>query len=89
MGGNTSIALTLASQKMEDLFNQPYDDVQADSEQVTDSGAVGAGGFYRRTWNVSEHLGAPNALPRMKEIELTVSWQNNQHSVTLRSMRRP
>jgi prepilin-type N-terminal cleavage/methylation domain-containing protein len=92
MGGNTSIALCLASQKMEDLLNRPYDDadlVAGDHgpEQVSDSGETGAG-FYRWAWNVTNTTVAPNAWPVMKEIVVTVSWQNNLHSVTLRSMRR-
>ena len=89
MGGNTSIALTLASQKMEDLFNRPYGDAELDAddhgpEQVSDSGVVGSG-FYRRTWVVTDPSGD---WPNMKAIVVEVSWQNQSHRVTLRSMRR-
>jgi type IV pilus modification protein PilV len=72
MGGNTSIALTLASERMEDLLNRRYDDPFLNDEDttnngdlssiatvdfeenVTDAGTVGAGGFYRRIWNIAD-----------------------------------
>jgi prepilin-type N-terminal cleavage/methylation domain-containing protein len=104
MGGNTSIALTLASERMEDLLNRNYNDpflndsntanngdlssiVNIDFEEnVTDSGTVGAGGFYRRIWNIAD---TATPWPTMKEITVTVTWENNRHRVTLSSMRRP
>jgi type IV pilus assembly protein PilV len=86
MGGNTSTALTLASQKMEDLFNQPYDDIEPGGpEQVTDSGEEVGTGFYRWAWEVADSTGD---WPDMKQIDVRVSWQNDRHGVTLRSMRR-
>jgi len=89
MGGNTSIALSLASQKMEDLLNRNYTDAElvagAHTEQVSDSGFVGAGGFFQRNWTIADISGA---WPMMKEITVTVRWQN-QHSVNIQSMRRP
>lgn len=91
MGGNTSIGLTLAGEKMEDLFNRPYDDaaLSAGSHQdfVSPRGTVSdSGGFYRRTWEITDTTGN---MPTMKEIVVTVSWESDRHSVTLRSMRRP
>jgi prepilin-type N-terminal cleavage/methylation domain-containing protein len=90
MGGNTSIALTLASQKMEDLFNRDYDDADlvagVHEENVSDSGVVDAGGFYRRTWDIADMA---NPWPDMKEITVVVTWENDRHRVNLRSMRRP
>lgn len=91
MGGNTSIALSLASQKMEDLFNRTYthadlSDGTHGPENLSDSGIVTAQGFYRRTWNVEDML---SPWPTMKQITVAVSWENNRHSVTLQSMRRP
>jgi len=89
MGGNTSIAMTLASQKMEDLLNRSYTDAElvagAHTEQVSDSGFVGAGGFFTRNWTINDRSGA---WPIMKEITVTVRWEN-QHSVNIQSMRRP
>jgi prepilin-type N-terminal cleavage/methylation domain-containing protein len=104
MGGNTSIALTLASEKMEDLINRNYDDpVLNDSnaanngdlssianidweENVTDAGTIGAGGFYRRIWNIAD---TATPWPDMKEITVIVTWENDRHRVALSSMRRP
>jgi type IV pilus modification protein PilV len=104
MSGNTSIALTLASEKMEDLFNRDYNDaVLGDTatgnngnltsitgtdheENVSEDGTVGAGGFYRRIWNIAD---AATPMPTMKEISVVVTWENNRHRVTISSMRRP
>jgi type II secretory pathway pseudopilin PulG len=104
MGGNTSIALTLASEKMEDLINRDYDDPVLDDsnaanngdlssianidweEDVTDAGTVGAGGFYRRIWNIADTV---TPWPEMKEITVIVTWENDRHRVALSSMRRP
>ena len=104
MSGNTSIALTLAGEKMEDLFNRNYTDAAlADTtsgnngnltlitgtdheEQVSDNGVVGAGGFYRRIWNIAD---TATPMPTMKEIAVIVTWQNNKHRVSVSSMRRP
>ena len=93
MGGNTSIALTLASEKMEDLLNRNYTDAALASgghtEQVSDSGVVAAGGFYRRAWTITDTVTGASNWPTMKEIIITVSWENNKHRVTISSMRRP
>jgi prepilin-type N-terminal cleavage/methylation domain-containing protein len=104
MGGNTSIALTLASEKMEDLFNRNYTDAAlADTttgnngdltlitgtdheESVSDNGIVGAGGFYRRIWNIAD---TATPMPTMKEIAVMVTWEGNKHRVAISSMRRP
>jgi type IV pilus assembly protein PilV len=90
MGGNTSIALTLAGQKMEDLLNRNYTDTALSAgthgpEQVSDSGVVAAGGFYRRTWDVAD-MATP--WPTMKQITITVAWDYGKHRVTLSSMRK-
>ena len=104
MGGNTSIALTLASEKMEDLINRDYSDPVLDDsnaanngdlssianidweENVTDAGTIGAGGFYRRIWNIAD---TATPWPEMKEITVIVTWENDRHRVALSSMRRP
>lgn len=104
MGGNTSIALTLASERLEDLLNRNYNDpVLNDAntanngdlssianvdfeENVTDAGTVGAGGFYRRIWNIAD---TATPWPTMKQITVIVTWENNRHRVALSTMRRP
>jgi prepilin-type N-terminal cleavage/methylation domain-containing protein len=100
MGGNTSIALSLASQKMEDILNRDFNHVDlADSntsnngslssttsvdhqEYVSEDGAVGASGFYRRIWNV-----ANETSPTRKSIVVVVTWQNNRHRVSIESIK--
>jgi type IV pilus modification protein PilV len=93
MGSNTSIALTLASEKMEDLLNRNYTDAAlangAHTEQVSDSGVVGAGGFYQRNWNIADTVTGASNWPTMKQMTVTVNWQGNRHSVNIQSMRRP
>jgi len=111
MGGNTSIALTLASEKMEDLLNRRWeppaftdpdlvDTIPGNNgnlsvitagnvdheENVSDSGAVGAGEFYRRVWNIAD---TNSPWPTMKEITVMVTWENNRHRVNISTMRRP
>jgi prepilin-type N-terminal cleavage/methylation domain-containing protein len=91
MGGNTSIALTLASEKMEDLLNKAYGtdaDLTAGThnEEVSDSGVVAAGSFYNRTWTIAD---TATPWPTMKQITVVVSWEGNRHRVTISSMRRP
>jgi hypothetical protein len=55
-------------------------------EDVTDAGTVGAGGFYRRIWNIADTV---TPWPEMKEITVIVTWENDRHRVALSSMRRP
>jgi type IV pilus assembly protein PilV len=106
MGGNTSIALSLASEKMEDLLNSDFNDppgVQklADrisgnnsdlssttnvdyEEPVSDDGVVGAGGFYRRVWNVAD---VPTGTPTTKNVMVIVTWESNKHRVSIASIK--
>jgi type IV pilus assembly protein PilV len=96
MGGNTSIALSLASQKMEDLFNQPYREDgdlapgvhPPEPQHVSDTGETGTG-FYRRSWTITDSSSLTGNWPDMKQIEIIVSWENDRHRVNLRSMRMP
>ena len=102
MGGNTSIALSLASEKMEDLLNKDYthadltDSITGNNstlssttsvdhvETVSEEGAVGAGGFYRRIWNVWNQ-----PPPATKSVMVIVTWENNRHRVSIASIKRP
>jgi prepilin-type N-terminal cleavage/methylation domain-containing protein len=106
MGGNTSIALSLASEKMEDLLNSDFNDppgVQKLTDRITgnnatlssttavdwdeyvsEEGAVGAGGFYRRIWNIAN---VPTVSPTTKNVVVTVTWENNRHRVSIASVK--
>ena len=100
MGGNTSIALSLASQKMEDILNKDFNHADLlDSntgnngslssttsvdhqEYVSEDGAVGTGGFFRRIWNV-----ANQTSPTRKSIVVIVTWENNKHRISIESIK--
>ncbi len=100
MSGNTSTALSLASEKMEDLLNNDYSHADlADSvtgnnsslssttsvdnqENISEEGGVGAGGFYRRIWNI-----ANETSPTRKSVMVIVTWQNNRHHVSIASIK--
>ena len=100
MSGNTSIALSLASEKMEDLLNKDYnhadlvDRITGNSlssttsvdwdEYISEEGVVGAGGFYRRIRNI-----ANQSPPNTKAIMVIVTWENNRHRVSIASIKRP
>jgi prepilin-type N-terminal cleavage/methylation domain-containing protein len=93
---NTTTALTLAEEKMEELLALDYThgDLQ-DSELGNNSdltttvtldhpGTVE--GIYHRMWNVrDEDTGA--GWPDMKTITIIVAWKNNKHRVMLTSQR--
>ncbi len=100
MSGNTSTALSLASEKMEDLLNKDNSHADlADSvtgnnsslssttsvdnqENISEEGGVGAGGFYRRIWNI-----ANETSPTRKSVMVIVTWQNNRHHVSIASIK--
>jgi prepilin-type N-terminal cleavage/methylation domain-containing protein len=105
MGGNTSIALSLASEKMEHLLNADYNSTNPDTdlrdtktgslsqivagqtdheEQISEEGAVVAGGFYRRIWNIANQNSPPS-----KSVMVIVTWENNKHRVSIGSIKRP
>jgi type IV pilus modification protein PilV len=100
MGGNTSIALSLASQKMEDLLNKDYNDAELNDSNPGNNGNLssitsverqeslsedgGAGTFFRRIINI-----ANQNSPTTKSIMVIVTWENNKHRVSIGSVKRP
>jgi len=102
MSGNTSIALSLASEKMEDLLNRDFNHTDLDDiatgnngtlssttsvdhqENLSEEGAVGASGFYRRVWNIADQSSPPT-----KSVMVIVTWENNSHRVSIASLKRP
>lgn len=96
---NTTIGLTLAEEKMEELLALAYNhgDLQ-DSELGNNSDLTTTatldhdetvndpGGPFHRIWNVrDEDTGA--GWPDMKTITVIVEWENNKHRVLLTSLR--
>jgi prepilin-type N-terminal cleavage/methylation domain-containing protein len=88
MSGNTSMALSLASDRMEDLLNKDYahPDLNLGAhapERISIGGAVvGTGGFYLRSYNITTQTS-----PTRKIIDITVTWENNRHHVSIVSVR--
>jgi type IV pilus assembly protein PilV len=91
LSDNTTIALTLAEDKMEDLLGKSYTNGDLTNGNhvegnIDESGQPG--GFFRRTWNVTDNV-PPTAPTDFKEITMTVSWADNKHHVSLASIKRP
>ena len=100
MGGNTSIALSLASERMEDLLNKDYShadlvdsntgnnsnlsSITSVDRQETLSEDGGAGTFYRRVLNIANQTNPPS-----KAIMVIVTWENDKHRVSIASIKRP
>jgi type IV pilus assembly protein PilV len=104
MSGNTSIALSLAGEKMEDLLNSAFIDPAGVSkltdtipgnnstlssttsvdheENISEEGVVGAGGFYRRIWNLADETS-----PTRKSVVVIVTWEGNRHRVSIASIK--
>ena len=101
MGGNTSIALSLAGEKMEDLLNKDFNHADlADSNTSNNSNLSSvtsvdrqeslsedgaAGTFYRRIINIAD---APTAAINTKNVMVIVTWENNKHHVSIATIKR-
>ena len=98
--GNTSAALTLASEKMEDLLNQNWE-TGADLVDTTTANntnlssittvdfedTVNLGGTpYRRIVNFANSSGA---MPTSRQMTVIVTWGDNAHGVSVSSFRTP
>ena len=96
--GNTSAALSLATQRMEDLFNRNWNDPiftdnpanNADLSSITTvdfEDTVNLGGTpYRRIVNFANSSGA---MPTSRQMTVIVTWDGNKHKVALSSYRMP
>jgi type IV pilus modification protein PilV len=101
MGGNTSIALSLASQKMEDLLNKDFNHTDL-TDSKTGSLSTLVTGQTDHEEKVSEEgvVGASGFYRRIwnianqnnppsKSIMVIVTWENNKHRVSIASIKRP
>ena len=96
--GNTSAALSLATQRMEDLFNRNWNDPiftdnpanNADLSSITTvdfEDTVNLGGTpYRRIVNFANSSGA---MPTSRQMTVIVTWEGNSHRVSVSSFRTP
>jgi Tfp pilus assembly protein PilV len=89
MSGNTSMAISLAGEKMEDLLNRrDYSgdpDLTAGNhgpEAISKTGVEGTGGLYSRNWTITNETS-----PTRKSVVVTVSWENNRHQVSIASIK--
>jgi type IV pilus modification protein PilV len=101
MGGNTSIALSLASEKMEDLLNKDYNHADLDDSVSGNNGTLSSTTSVDHQETLSEEgvVGA-NAFyrriwnvadqtsPITKNVMVIVTWQNNKHRVSIASIKR-
>jgi hypothetical protein len=92
LGGNTSIALGLASEKMQDLLNKSYTDPDCADTTAANNASLDsmttcdhqeninqAGQpSFRRIWNVAD-----STSPTLKTITVIVTWQNDKHHVSV------
>ena len=89
---NTTTALSLAQQKMEDLLGKAYNtvpDLAAGTHQefdVDEEGTPSSGGIYQRVWTVADDT----PITDTKTITIIVTWTkgNNTHRVNLSCIKR-
>jgi type IV pilus modification protein PilV len=101
MGGNTSIALSLASEKMEDLLNKDFNHADLADSVTGNNSTLSSIASVDHQENLSEEgvVGA-NAFyrriwniadqtsPITKNVMVIVTWENNKHRVSIASIKR-
>ncbi len=102
MGGNTSIALSLASEKMEDLLNKDFNHAELVDSVSGNNTTLSSTTSVDHQENISEE-GAVGAAaftagsgtlrietsPTTKAVMVIVTWENNRHRVSIASIKRP
>jgi len=101
MGGNTSIALSLASEKMEDLLNKDFNHADLNDAVTGNNGTLSSTTSVDHQENISEEgvVGASafyrriwnvgdQTSPIMKNVMVIVTWENNKHRVSIASIKR-
>jgi len=102
MGGNTSIALSLASEKMEDLLNKDFNHADLNDGVSGNNSTLSSTTSVDHQENISEEgmVGASafyrriwniadQASPTTKNVMVIVTWENNRHRVSIASIKRP
>jgi len=100
MGGNTSMALSLASEKMEDLLNKNFDHTELADGATGNNGSLSSTTSVDHEENISEEgvVGtggffrriwniANETSPTRKSIAVIVTWENNRHRVSIESIK--
>jgi len=102
LGGSTSIALSLASEKMEDLLNKDFNDTELKNLVTGNDGTLSSVTSVDHQETISEEgvVGAgafyrriwnisDQTDPITKNVMVIVTWQNNKHRVSIASIKRP
>ena len=82
--GNTTAALTLSEEKMEDLLGKSYSDAELTNGNHPDTNnpideTSQAGGVYTRMWTVTDNT----PITDTKTVTVSVGWDNLAHQVSL------
>ena len=101
MSGNTSIALSLAGEKMEELLNKDFNDVELTDSNTGNNSTLSSITSVDNQQNISEEgvVGASAfyrriwniadlSSPTRKNIMVIVTWDNNKHHVSIASIKR-
>jgi prepilin-type N-terminal cleavage/methylation domain-containing protein len=103
MGGNTSTALSLASEKMEELLNLDFNHADLNDSVTGNNGALSSIASVDHQQNLSEEgvvganafyrriwniADAPTAATNTKNVMVIVTWENNRHRVSIASVKR-
>ena len=101
MGGNTSIALSLASEKMEDLLNKDFNHADLTDSVTGNNGTLSSVTSVDHQENISEEgvVGAnayfrriwniaDQTSPITKNVMVIVTWDNNRHRISIASIKR-
>ena len=103
MGGNTSIALSLAGEKMEDLLNKDFNHADLNDSVSGNNSTLSSTTSVDHVETVSEEGAvalsglffrriwniANQATPATKSVMVIVTWENNRHRVSIASIKRP
>jgi type IV pilus modification protein PilV len=100
MSGNTSIALSLASEKMEDLLNRDFNNADLSDSVSGNNGTLSSITSVDHQENISEEgvVGAgafyrriwnigDMASPTTKNVTVIVTWENNRHRISIASVK--
>jgi len=102
MSGNTSIALSLASEKMEDLLNKDFNHADLINSVTANDSSLSSTTSVDHQENISEEgvVGAGVFYrriwniddannPTTKNLMVIVTWESNRHRVSIASIKRP
>jgi type IV pilus modification protein PilV len=100
MGSNMTIALSLASQKMEDMLNKDFNQADLVDSNTSNNGNLSSTTSVDHQEYVSEDGAvstggfyrriwnvANETSPIRKSIVVVVTWQNNRHRVSIESIK--